>query len=234
MSLDGAEELYLLIVSPDSAYRWKSFTPVSTADVLLPPLLMILQSSTLPTTLRVSALSILAQCASTNVTALDSYAARLLDTCMEIIKLEHVPMTFSKEKQAQTSLSNEDEQSEMTMSPARQPDLADSDPTTSVTKAPSLRRSALHLLAQLFRAYILLEYDASSRRPRQPVIGIHVAPFMSPLLESDPIFPPILLRQVNTVISYVSAVDQDSITRVLSNELLELITQYREASLQST
>ncbi|KIJ57123.1 hypothetical protein M422DRAFT_238692 [Sphaerobolus stellatus SS14] len=67
-------------------------------DVLIPPLLTIIRSSHLPTTLRSSALSILAQCAQTNVQALGQYASNLADTCVELVKLESVPVKQEESK----------------------------------------------------------------------------------------------------------------------------------------
>ncbi|GJJ07060.1 hypothetical protein Clacol_001259 [Clathrus columnatus] len=209
----------------------------SYVDILLPPLLVILRSGHLPTTLRVSSLSILAQCALTNVAALDSYAANLVDTCLEIIKLEHVPVEFSKEKGRSKDdieiISDDDgkPQKERPSVRPRQPDVTDSDPTTSATKVPSLRRSALHFLAQLFRAYVQNQYDVLSRQPEKPSINIHITPLLSPASERDSIFPQNLLRRANIVLSYVNAVDQDPVTKVMSNETLELVAQFQETRL---
>lgn len=209
-------------------------------DVLLPPLLTIIQTAHLPTVLRVSALSVIAQCASTNVAALNNYADRLVSTSVEIVKLEHVPMKVSKEKETSNDAHNssngiaEEEESKKEIPPtqAHHPDQIDLDPTTSFTKTPSLRRSALHLLSTLFRANIQLQYDVLLRRPQEPTIGIRVANFPSSKLPDDSSFPETLLRHVNIVLGYVAAVDQDLVTKVMANEVLELIRQYRQASLE--
>ena len=59
-------------------------------DVLIPPLLTLLRSSHLPTTLRTSALSILSQCVATNALALSLYTGGLADSCVELLQLESV------------------------------------------------------------------------------------------------------------------------------------------------
>ena len=166
-----------------------TFAHLAAVDILVPPLLTIIRTAHLPATLRSSALSILAECANTNVKALEPYAAGLADTCVELVKLESVPIKSSEEiKPKRTEEKPKDE--EMTQDdevlpemlskpssfsapeprkpafplpqPASRPaipDATDTNPTTTQSKASPLRRAALHLFTLLLRAYIGIIYE---------------------------------------------------------------------------
>jgi hypothetical protein len=69
------------------------------ADFLVPSLAKLVRSSHLPTTLRTSSLSLLAQMAETNALSLFPYAADLFGGMVDLLQLESVPATASPPKQ---------------------------------------------------------------------------------------------------------------------------------------
>lgn len=110
-------------------------------DILAPPLARLVRASHLPTTIRTSALSLLAQMASTSPIALLPYAADLFDGMIDLLQLESVSAASSR---------GTGESAAPTM---------DSQPTAANSKFPPLRRAALHFLTLLVRACITRVYD---------------------------------------------------------------------------
>jgi hypothetical protein len=104
------------------------------ASSIVPPLFAIVRNHNLPTTLRTSALSLLAQCADTSELALLSYTADLADAMVHLLQIES----------ARDSSKMNNLKEEPTM---------DSFPTAANPKFPPFRRAALHFLALLVRAY---------------------------------------------------------------------------------
>lgn len=211
-------------------------------DILVPPLLTILRSSHLPTTLRTSALSILAQCVTTNPLALNTYTPRLADSCVELIQLESVAAKLAHAK------SNKDESSPTKPSSAadkadgeqkddptkrvRVPDLMDSNPTTKNTKAAPLRRTALHFLSQLLRAHIASLYDSRSTTTVVPTVTLNIeGSQITGAAIREEMIPASLLKRAGVVLGYVAATDEDGVARVMAREASELVEQYKEACL---
>lgn len=116
-------------------------------DVLVPPLLKTLRSHHVPTTLRTSSISLLAECVKTYTLAMLPYLADLDDAIIDLLQLETVPATpRSSEENSNT---------------ADQTPTMDSDPTSTNSKFPPFRRAALHFLSLLFRETTKQIYESS-------------------------------------------------------------------------
>ncbi|KAK7691882.1 hypothetical protein QCA50_005286 [Cerrena zonata] len=109
------------------------------ADVLVPPLFQITRTSHLPTALRTSALSLLAQCVGTSPLALLPYTVELLGAMIDLLQVESVASKQPGPKEAQ----NTEEKDRVNM---------DSQPTVVNSKLPPLRRAALYLLTLLLKS----------------------------------------------------------------------------------
>lgn len=209
-------------------------------DILLPPLLTILRSSFLPTTLRTSALSILAQCVATNSLALDAYVVSLTESCLELIQLESVAAQNTSIKgnllSSKRSVADENKRDVDYMGDLKQPahctDIIDSDPMTRDAKAAPLRRTALHFLSQLLRSGIASLYDSRSTSTTVTNVTLNIkASQVGGIPTRDEALPALLLKRMSVVIGYVAATDDDGVARVMAKEVLELVGQYREASI---
>ncbi|KAH0587531.1 hypothetical protein H2248_006313 [Termitomyces sp. 'cryptogamus'] len=161
-------------------------------DIIVPPLFQILRSRHSPTTLRTSSLSLLSDCESTNPLSILSYVTDLANAMLDILQLEIVPTgsTFKdKEKQLPS---------------------VDTEPLSTNTKFPPLRRGALHFLALMMRETTKLIYESS---------------FGSSLFSDD------FIRRAKTTLGYVASVDSDDIVRVMAREAAEDLNQLNKAML---
>ncbi|KAF7352810.1 RTP1-C1 domain-containing protein [Mycena venus] len=104
-------------------------------DILVPPLFHVVRSSQVPTTLRTSALSLLAECENTCSVALIPYATDLSEAMIDLLQIE---------SSSTTPVESED-----------------SNPTSGNSKLPSFRRAALHFLGLLIRETTRQIYDSS-------------------------------------------------------------------------
>ncbi|KAJ7180037.1 hypothetical protein C8R43DRAFT_384856 [Mycena crocata] len=104
-------------------------------DILVPPLFHVVRTSQIPTTLRTSALSLLAECVNTCSLALVPYVADLSEAMIDLLQTE--------------STSTIPEESE------------DTNPTSLDAKLPAFRRAALHFLGLLIRETTRQLYDSS-------------------------------------------------------------------------
>lgn len=95
----------------------------------------------MPTALRTSSLSLLAQCASTNPLALIPYTNELLNSMTDLLQVESVA---SKPPGPKDTGDNKKEKERPTL---------DSQPTTADSKLPPLRRAALYLLTLFLKSY---------------------------------------------------------------------------------
>ncbi|KAF9649373.1 hypothetical protein BDM02DRAFT_1873427 [Thelephora ganbajun] len=204
----------------------------SYADLLVPPLAKVVRSSHLPTILRTSSISLLAQMAGTNALALFPYATDLFGGMVDLLQLESVPVTSSPPKQpskppelnpdgkengkdsrkTKVEDSHEgNEQDEVTGS-ISQPSLLtmDSYPTLANSKSPPLRRAALHFLALLVRACISRVYD----------MGI-----------TGMLIPDAYMARARTTLSYVASTDEDAVVKVMAREVREGLGQLSNALL---
>jgi hypothetical protein len=110
------------------------------ADVLIPPLFSMVRSSQMPTTLRTSSLSLLADCGHTSILSLLPYSSDLFEAMIDILQVESISAIAPV--QASGGQSGEDQDAQETM---------DAQPTSTNPKFPPLRRAALHFLSLLLR-----------------------------------------------------------------------------------
>lgn len=121
-------------------------------------------------------------------------------------------------------------QSTSTANPHRAEDAI---PALTVSaKAPALRRSALHFLALLLRAFVLQTYDESAgssggRGAFTPSINIRsrMEVGLVPKLGLD------MMQRLGTVARYVRDTDVDGIVRAQASECAELLGQLAEAQM---
>lgn len=91
-----------------------------TADMLVPPFFALVRSSHLPATLRTSALSLLALCATTSALAVLPYATDLASAMIDLVQVETVPIVRQPQTQPQprtNATGTDGEQTEHTKTP---------------------------------------------------------------------------------------------------------------------
>lgn len=92
----------------------------------------------------------------------------------------------------------------------KQPDTLDTQPTSTNTKLPPLRRGALHFLALLVRALVERAYEG--KPPEASVLHT-------------------LTNRGAAVANYVAATDVDGVVKVMARETCEIIEQLRRPAL---
>jgi len=117
-------------------------------DIIVPPLFIMIGSSQAPTTLRTSAISLLAECENTSSLALLRYSTDLFETMLNLLQLETVSATDVPKRPG-----DEVEEAD--------PITMDSHPLSTNSKFPPLRRAALHFLSLLIRATTTQIYDST-------------------------------------------------------------------------
>ncbi|KAJ3794052.1 hypothetical protein GGU11DRAFT_759476 [Lentinula aff. detonsa] len=106
----------------------------ATGNVIIAPLLRVVGSSTAPTTLRTSSLSLLADFQKTYALALLPYFVDLVEGMVDLLQVETTSTSFADNPKSE----------------GRAPNM-DDHPTYTNTKFPPLRRAALHFLTVLIR-----------------------------------------------------------------------------------
>lgn len=171
----------------------------STVDILVPPLSATVRASHFPTTMRTSALSLLAQCAKTNSLALLPYTPDLAAAMIDLLQLESVSA------QAAPRAGEEKDPQENQAAPR----TMDSEPTSTNTKLPPLRRAALHFLSLLIRACTTQIYESTG--------GHHS------------VLPASFVKRAKNTLGYVAATDEDAVVRVMARETNEGLEQLANA-----
>lgn len=178
------------------------------SNVLIPPLFQVMRTSHFPTALRVSAVSLLAQCAKTTSLAILPYAADLSEAMIDLVQVETVSATQRRKQTPVETVPDEGPTSGEEAEPPAPPTM-DSQPTSTNAKFPPLRRAALHFLSLLIMACISRLYESAD--------GEGLA------------FPQQLVRRAKTTLGYVAATDADAVVRVMARETLEALDQLAEA-----
>jgi hypothetical protein len=106
---------------------------------LVPPLLGIVRSSNIPTVIRTSALSLLADCEHTHSLSMLPYGDGLFEAMIDLLQVETVPATLHGRRSENDTKGS----AELTI---------ESEPTSLNPKIPPLRRAALHFLLIGLRA----------------------------------------------------------------------------------
>lgn len=177
-------------------------------DDLLPSLLLVLRTSTLPIPLRASSLTILATCVETAPTAILPHVDLLAEACVTLLQVESVALkpwlpAARREEQEEESAKVEvergkgkgvlieevdtsDSDDDLPLPPPTPPQLGKdgrprrpeelSDPTTTTSSHPTLRRGALVFLAALIRTLQRLALERTERENERladaPVEGL--------------------------------------------------------------
>ena len=170
-------------------------------DLLVPPIYAVMRNASVPTTLRTSSISLLADCVDTSPFAMLPYVQDLSLGLIDLLQVETVP-----EKPAVKLSKEEESQEEATpVDPSM-----DSEPTARNSKFPPLRRAALHFLSLLIRASTKLAYDDNSST-------------------TTDIFPRSTFQRADITLGYIASTDEDSVVRVMAREARENLEQLQQA-----
>ncbi|KAI0663236.1 hypothetical protein C8Q70DRAFT_501309 [Cubamyces menziesii] len=179
----------------------------SYAAILIPPLFRVIRASHFPTVLRTSAISLLAQCVKTNALAVLPYAIELSDAMIDLLQVESVPAARRKPSPRSDAEADADESAGKTA--GQPPGTMDSQPTSTNSKFPPLRRAALHFLTLLTHACTTRVYETGNAD------GL--------------LFPPGILKRAKATLGYIAATDADDVVRVMAREAVEALDQLAEA-----
>ncbi|KAG8918949.1 hypothetical protein FRC01_001559, partial [Tulasnella sp. 417] len=212
-------------------------------DILVSPLFHMVRLRDIPTSLRSSALSLLAQCASASPSALIPWAADLCSGMLELLQLEGVstgpPETRREaarpaENEADPAACESGESTDQAkQSPGRLVDRMDSEPLSLDPKLAPFRRSALHFLSTLLRT--TAQQGVDNRQDSGPYVSLDAQNFKTQPRARDlgerEAFPVELIRRMRIVLGYVRATDVDPVVKVMAGETLQLVTELELARL---
>ncbi|KIY48145.1 ARM repeat-containing protein [Fistulina hepatica ATCC 64428] len=178
-------------------------------DVIVPPIFNMVRTRHLPTTLRTSALSLLATCVKASPLAMLKYTNDMMDGMTDLLQTEFVPATEKRPAAVENNKQENDETAPgITTTPPHkplqkgptvpepEPPTMDDQPTSTKSKFPPLRRAALHFISQLVR-----ETMARADEPR-----------------------------VKITLAYVSAHDEDDVARFMAREATEELEQLQRVA----
>ncbi|KAK2466187.1 hypothetical protein APHAL10511_001829 [Amanita phalloides] len=166
------------------------------SDLLIPSLFAVLRSLDVPTILRTSSLSLLADCVNTYTLVTLPYIVDLANGMIDLLQIETVPATDGSSKR------NEH------VEPEAGAKSMGSQPLSTNSKFPPLRRAALHLFSLLIRSFTDQAYERS-------FADVHV-------------YAPVLQRAKPTL-AYIASTDEDTIVRVMAHEAGEGLSQLQKA-----
>lgn len=206
--------------------------------MLVPPLMAVFRATNndVPTVLRSSAISILATITDVSIVALAPWLDLLIAGAADVLRLELVPLSAARVAPTEgprpaVHEDSEDDRKEK----IDQHTIEDNVPATTLsTKAPTLRRSALHFISLVLRtliqeAYNSHEEEASGTNPAiAPSITVSSARIRNTTTSklSQINVDRELLGRIGTVIRYARDVDVDMIVRDQAAECSELLDQY--------
>jgi hypothetical protein len=181
------------------------------ADSLIPPLFALVRGSYLPTTLRTSALSLLATIADTTDLALLPYAHDITHAMLDLLQIEGARASV----QAQDPVSTTTDANSSPIEPSPQSPIPsmDNQPTAANPSFPSFRRASLHFLGILVRAYTRRAYGSSVSSLGWS--GMSVDDFPA--------------RRAATTLAYIAATDADAVVRVMAGEVSDAVHTLEQA-----
>lgn len=168
-------------------------------QLLVPPLSHVFRSHHIPTVLRTSALSLLSECVNTSSHAFLPYAEDLSDAMIDLLQVESVRAVLKPSSASADDKGSSDDQVKPTM---------DTQPTSTDSKLPPLRRAALYFLQLLLRASMEHIYD--------PIYQGHS-------------FSAVRINRARTTLEYVASTDEDNVVRIMAREAIEGIARLHEA-----
>ncbi|THH05707.1 hypothetical protein EW145_g4599 [Phellinidium pouzarii] len=208
------------------------------ADIIVPPVFAIVRAASLPTTLRTSAVSLLATAVDTSALALNAYTSDLTSAMVDLVQVETVAVADARPG-GRKDTSDADMPTQARSDAAGSADLKkksrkyphdaersggkgtnqrtsgedgntmDLQPVAANGKFPPLRRAALHFLSLLVRSLLARKYEGDTA-PGDDVSGL-------------------LIKRGITVLRYVSATDQDEVVQVMAREAAEELEQLGKA-----
>ncbi|KAI6105625.1 hypothetical protein F5141DRAFT_1235511 [Pisolithus sp. B1] len=185
-----------------SCYVISVTTPPWTVDTVVPRLISVFRARQAPVVLRASAVSLLTQCIKTSFAGVAGYTGELSAAMIDLLQIEMVVTS-------KISTSDNVRESNEGIGIPRPDADVDSTPTSTDSKLPTLRRSALHFLTLLMRTVTQATYEESAVE----------LPSMS------------FLKRAKATLGYISSADKDGITRAMAREADESINQFMKAML---
>ncbi|KAG8934490.1 hypothetical protein FRC02_009837 [Tulasnella sp. 418] len=201
----------------------------SYANMIIPPIFRMVRSTHLPTSLRSSALSLLAQCVETSKMAVLPWCSDLCAGILDLLQLESVTTSQTKPDKQKASSSEEDPNSPPKVSSKFDREIMDKQPLSVDPKLAPFRRSALHFLSLLIKSIV---EDRVEVNP-SPDFGLRPSTFR--VAKSTALSEPELMQGVDEYMSqelvgrlrlflrYMKATDVDDVVRVMAMEVLELV-----------
>jgi hypothetical protein len=172
--------------------------PKIAANLIIPHLMLLVRQRDAPVVLRISALSLLGQCAETNLHSLDPYLTDLSEGMIDLLQIE--------------SAANQPKSNDKTL---------DSDPTTIDAKLSEFRRSALHFLSILTRSFVMRQHDALSQTPQSHKVSLEA--IRNVASHNIPMLAPETTRRMMLTLRYVVATESDAVAKVMARELIQLL-----------
>lgn len=174
----------------------------------------------LPTIIRSSALSILAACAEADPQALLPWSLDLVNSVIDLVQIESVPMVAAPRPSAQITEASKSDQEDAPHA-KKKPAIIDEEPTNvHDSRHPVLRRGALVFLGLHVQTLLLRDRQVDTQ---MPVVSLNVRPVEGP----SPALPPSLLQRARTILRYVKDTDVDPMTRQQAGEAGALVNQLR-------
>jgi hypothetical protein len=193
----------LLAPFTDLIWSIETLTFLGVADSLIPPLFALVRGSYLPTTLRTSALSLLATIADTADLALLPYVHDIAHAMLDLLQIEGARASVQAQGQKHpVSPTTDANLSPIPSSPQSPIPSMDDQPTATNPTFPPFRRASLHFLGILVRAYTRRAY-ASSDSSGGSGMPVHDFP----------------TRRAATTLAYIAATDADAVVRVMAGEV---------------
>lgn len=184
------------------------------ADKIIPPMLAVFPARYLPTVIRSSSLSILAACAEADPQAMLLWSQDVVNSCLDLIQLESVPMTRARPAVAEIT--------ELEPPARKLPDIVDEEPTNiNDSSHPVLRRGALVFLG--LHIHSLLN-DERASSAELPVVTLDIRPRA---VQQKQTLPDQLLQRARTILRYVKDTDVDALVRQQAGEAEALVKKLR-------
>lgn len=177
---------------------------------MIPPLFKLVRASDIPTTLRTSALSLLADCVNTYSLAVLIYAEDLAGAMVDLLQIESVPVKQVDTDKAGNMEREANSEKSVPRESQERLDTMDNIPTAKNSKFPPLRRAALHFLGLLTREATRHSYESSS----------NIA-----LLSQA------VIQRARITLGYISTTDVDNVVRAMAREVHEGLEDLLKARL---
>ncbi|KAH8118805.1 hypothetical protein DFH11DRAFT_1569390 [Phellopilus nigrolimitatus] len=225
----------------------------SYVDIVIPPIFAVVRASHLPTTLRTSAVSLLATAADTNSLALHTYTSDLVSAMIDLVQVESVSAAKSSAKTrpglnspkstppgAQNAAGDVKGKKEGSTTPARE------ETSDLQTKTPTGQWADQHGDdgSNVIES-ITMDAAPTAADPKFPPLRRAALHFLSLLLRSltarvyedggegfafGSDVSVSSMKRGTTVLGYISVTDEDDVVRVMAREAAEQVDQLRRAA----